>query len=484
MNNNKNLDRLFQEKFRDFEVMPDESVWKRIKAHQQKKKRGFLVLPLWYKVAGVAAALAIVFTLFYTNFKEESTPSLVDTPKEEVPNDISNKNNTRITSDTKTKPEARPKTTGGTETTTSNGKTINRNDNATAQTSSLSTPDNISKNHTKSTYAANKTNENNFTESGATGTKNSLAATPAVDQQIKQDNEDATTGNTSSSLASTTPLVKKDEEAAANASTLDDKKSIFDAIKENKSKPTEKVANRDKKWNVSPILAPVYYDHEGNGSSVDSRFSDNGKAGQLNLSYGVQLAYQLSDKLSVRTGLSKVDLSYNTKDVGFSPTISGQNLKNVDYNANANAIYITDLDPSGSTSLASDINSEVVSVKQNEGLLNHRFNYLEVPLELKYALLDNKIGLNMIGGISTLFLQGNELSILSGDFVTPVGRINNLNEVSFSGNLGVGLDYKLTDSFLINVEPIFKYQFNAIDDNEGNFRPYYFGLYTGVSFKF
>ena len=131
-----------------------------------------------------------------------------------------------------------------------------------------------------------------------------------------------------------------------------------------------------------------------------------------------------------------------------------------------------------------DINNEVVAAKQNEGVLNHEFNYLEVPLELKYALVNKKIGINMIGGISTLFLQGNELSIESGDFTTKVGRVNNLNEVSFSGNLGLGVDYKLNEQFILNLEPIFKYQFNAIDDNEGNFRPYYFGVYTGVSFKF
>ena len=91
----------------------------------------------------------------------------------------------------------------------------------------------------------------------------------------------------------------------------------------------------------------------------------------------------------------------------------------------------------------------------------------------------------MIGGVSTLFLESDEVSVIAGSFRNDnVSREQTVNDVSFSGNIGIGFDYKLSDQFKINMEPIFKYQFNGFRDNAQNFRPYYFGVYTGVSFRF
>lgn len=205
------------------------------------------------------------------------------------------------------------------------------------------------------------------------------------------------------------------------------------------------------------------------------------------MSYGVHVSYVINKRFSVRSGVNKVDLSYNTEGVGFSPSAVGQNLENVSYNSTAGAILISDIGNVRNTDVGSeslDINRNAIEQKQNAGLLNQSIAYLEVPLEMKYALVNKKIGVNMIGGISTLFLQDNEISIEAGDFETPIGEASNLNDVSFSGNIGLGVDYKISDQFEINLEPIFKYQFNAFNDNANNFKPYYFGVYTGVSIKF
>ena len=487
MSNKKNIDRLFQEKFKDFEATPNDAVWERIKTRQQKKKRRVLILPFWYKAAGIAAAIAILFTVLYNWSDNDTKIEIVDTtrnnPEENIPSDNNNTDQNRNVFNESQNTETidyvldqnDKNESSHSPANTSNGyaKTTNpKIQNATIGNTNTSTPD-----------------QNNRNSDSDEQKKSNLTNT-AIADQTPEEIENKGVNLSENRNQTPTNLTSEENTTIVNEETTDKtndgKKSIFDAIKESEDVIAEKPKDKDKRWNVSPMIGPVYYDHEGNGSSVDSRFSDNGKIGELNLSYGVQLAYQLSDKLSVRTGLSKVDLSYSTKDVGFSPSIAGQNLKNVDYNENSVAIYISDLNgpTSQPSTLSPDINNEVVAAKQNEGVLNHEFNYLEVPLELKYALINKKIGINMIGGISTLFLQGNELSIESGDFTTKVGRVNNLNEVSFSGNLGLGVDYKLNEQFMLNLEPIFKYQFNAIDDNAGNFRPYYFGVYTGVSFKF
>jgi len=62
MTHRKNIDRLFQEKFRDFEQTPPESVWNNIEQRlgNNKKRR----VALWWWAGGIAAGLALLFSLY------------------------------------------------------------------------------------------------------------------------------------------------------------------------------------------------------------------------------------------------------------------------------------------------------------------------------------------------------------------------------------------------------------------------------------
>lgn len=89
MNTKKQLDRLFKEQFRNLDVSPPPVVWENIAAALQKKEKTKRVVPLWYKLAGVAAALLVFFTLggiFYTPFSgTEITSEDIETP---IPSEI------------------------------------------------------------------------------------------------------------------------------------------------------------------------------------------------------------------------------------------------------------------------------------------------------------------------------------------------------------------------------------------------------------
>ena len=74
MSNKKHIDRLFQEKFKDFERTPDDAVWSKIEAQLNKKKKR-RVIPIWWRYAGVAALLLLL--LMSCSSKEED----VYTPK-------------------------------------------------------------------------------------------------------------------------------------------------------------------------------------------------------------------------------------------------------------------------------------------------------------------------------------------------------------------------------------------------------------------
>jgi hypothetical protein len=112
------------------------------------------------------------------------------------------------------------------------------------------------------------------------------------------------------------------------------------------------------------------------------------------------------------------------------------------------------------------------------------FGYLEVPVELQYNLMDRKLGINLIGGVSSLFLTENAVTLVSDNTSTSMGEANNINEVNFSTNFGLGMYYRLTPKMQLNLEPMFKYQLNTFSDTAGNFQPFSVGVYSGLSFRF
>lgn len=76
MKEQHNIERLFQEKFKDFEATPRPEVWESIEAKLTKKKRR--VLPMWWFSGGVAATLVLGF-LFYPYVSEQDTINDIDT---------------------------------------------------------------------------------------------------------------------------------------------------------------------------------------------------------------------------------------------------------------------------------------------------------------------------------------------------------------------------------------------------------------------
>ena len=83
-----------------------------------------------------------------------------------------------------------------------------------------------------------------------------------------------------------------------------------------------------------------------------------------------------------------------------------------------------------------------------------------------------------------MFLSKNSISLLSNNSYMELGKANNLNNIHFSSNVGLGFKYSFWKSFNANLQPMFKYQINTFSENTSNFKPYFIGLYTGVSFSF
>ncbi len=114
--------------------------------------------------------------------------------------------------------------------------------------------------------------------------------------------------------------------------------------------------------------------------------------------------------------------------------------------------------------------------------MTQQMSYLEIPVELNYALINKKFGFNVISGVSSLFLVDNSVALTSGNLATEMGDANNLNDLNFSANFGLGVNYKFSRNLLLNIEPVFKYQLNAFSETDGTFNPYALGVYSGLKF--
>ena len=80
----KNLDKLFQEKLKDVSGIPDENVWQAIEMSLNNKKKKRIILPLWWKLGGVAAVLVIAFFAINPFKSIQNIDGVTDTTIEKV----------------------------------------------------------------------------------------------------------------------------------------------------------------------------------------------------------------------------------------------------------------------------------------------------------------------------------------------------------------------------------------------------------------
>ena len=111
--------------------------------------------------------------------------------------------------------------------------------------------------------------------------------------------------------------------------------------------------------------------------------------------------------------------------------------------------------------------------------------YIEIPLLVKYMLVDKRFGVHLLGGINTNILVANNVNLLNNGNVVAKGNIENLSPVTYSSSLGMGMNYKVSEHFRINVDPTLKIQLNSLNvETSFNAKPYAFGIFSGITYQF
>ena len=199
-------------------------------------------------------------------------------------------------------------------------------------------------------------------------------------------------------------------------------------------------------------------------------------------------SYAVNNRLKITAGINRVSFNNTTNNVivlsdnSFSANSDGASsrLQNVQLNSDVNYASLMLI---SRPRISQNSVPEAINTLQT-GSLEQRFGFIEIPLEVEYRVIDKKLGVNLSGGFSTLLLNENEISADINGQSTLIGVANNFNNTSFSANFGVGVDYRLSEKININLEPKFKYQLNTFNNTSGDFKPFFIGVYTGLSFKF
>ncbi|WP_067146752.1 outer membrane beta-barrel protein [Pseudotamlana agarivorans] len=474
----KHIDRLFQERFKDFEATPSEAVWENIAAKLNTEEEKRRIIPIWWRYAGVAALLLLFIGIgnFLISDNNSSTIQVVDTNDDMIENAsevLKNTiNNTIEQAPSVVNSNAENDSTGTTE------QTSNTNNNTSAAVaSSKSEKQNHTPKKTATNFAVSKSHNTKSSEEQhfEKTTSDNTTTNSAIAASVKKENNGPVLIDKEAAKTHISNVSKNNSTIAeVNKPSKQNELTIEEAMAESKGKVAH--AKPESKWSVTPNVAPVYFNSLGEGSSIDQQFNNNQKTGDVNMSYGISTSYAVNNRIKIRSGINKVNLGYNTNNVVvYESRGSGvsalQNVKSSSSNLSVASAENTQGFPQS-------ISSSNVSIHQT-------FDYIEIPLEIQYAISQKRFGVNVIGGFSSFFLSDNGIYSEGEDGSnTYLGEANNINNTSYSANVGLGLNYKFSKKFDLNLEPMFKYQFNTFDNTSGNFTPFFIGVYTGFSFKF
>lgn len=477
MENKKDIGKAFREKLNDLDKTPNHSVWNSINAElQHKKKRRIAYIPFWMKTAGIISLGLLVSFFVFTNSSENN---YFFKPKDS--NHIDSKTNTsgvekkEITKE-HSKNSQNGKSNISIEDSVSFKKTKILNHNITDPALSIKNnriEQNSVENKRKHSLSEKNKRHDLFAKENKSR-RNHNKKLISKNKQKKSNDEKAILRSENLSLISTEnesiPVIEdKASNNSLNIKKIDSLKTEIKKEKklELKKRLEEKVDSTTidhKTFEVFAYGSPTYFNFISNKSSIDNRLDSNSKTSKIRFSYGIYLSYEMTEKWSSRFGISKINLSYQTKNV----PINTFNYSNISYSQNV----------SNASIYSQSNNSETMDIIQ-------KISYTEIPLEIKYNFYNKHFGIGVITGLSYLFLNENSVVVKpqNGGNI-EIGKTINLSDQTFSANLGASFYYRFSEKLKLNVEPMIKYHLKDYENSGDNLKPYTFGIQTGLQYSF
>jgi hypothetical protein len=263
---------------------------------------------------------------------------------------------------------------------------------------------------------------------------------------------------------------------------------------------SEPVSTRNSfKWSVAAMASPTFYSSFSSGNDVLTNQLAASEKSLVSYSGGLAVSYKLNKRFSIQTGLYYASLGQEVSGINSFGGFQKYDYTKGDHNfavlTTSGTVYTDNPDvfliASGSGNRVQTVYTNDVfdPKKANLNYINNtllqNFSFLELPVVLRYKIITRAIDVNLLGGISYNMLVGNSAYTTGEGGKYPIGKTEGLNQFTVSSSLGMGLGYNFSDKLSFNLEPTFRYYLNPFSDMNGiNSHPYSFGIFSGLSYKF
>lgn len=259
-------------------------------------------------------------------------------------------------------------------------------------------------------------------------------------------------------------------------------------------------------WKIGLGVTPGYSSHVVNHSETYSQnITYSGESGNGNIGGGFSVQYKTSKKLRIESGVyyaqngqtsnSPIQLFANRQEAYYGMATQEKALfanavnvsnGNVAMNSTAGIIVMS------GTPKGAEINSELDAFNSrfsnslvSDGEFSQIFDFVEIPLYLRYRVLNSKFGIELLGGVNAGIVVGNNAYIDNSYGLQNIGKTEDISTVNLSGTVGVGMNYAFGKHISIAVEPRLNYYFTSINNNPAvDYRPYRVGIFTGLYYEF
>lgn len=259
------------------------------------------------------------------------------------------------------------------------------------------------------------------------------------------------------------------------------------------------VAEKKERWSIAALVSPTYMSNFQTKSSEAVRQLGTAEQPVISYSGGLALSYNVSRRLSVQSGLYYA--SYGNELTGISAYGGFNSYDQMKGNSNFEVqtvsgkvatsnsdVYLVDNISNSRVTAYFDSKSfdpSTANLEYMNGSLRQNLGYLELPLILRYKLVDGTFDFNIVGGLSSNMLVSNSVYAPINGGRYEVGKTEGLNTFIFSSSLGMGMEYSFTRNFSFNLEPTLRYYLNPFSNTSGlGVHPYSFGIFSGISYRF
>ena len=260
----------------------------------------------------------------------------------------------------------------------------------------------------------------------------------------------------------------------------------------------------EKGWRMGVNISPGYSSYSAKyGNAYASNMTQVTNEGNASISGGIAVRYRTAGRWSLESG---VYYAQNGQQAGSSPQLFGGRVESDLYaapermyfntavkmepglmamNSTAGVIEIKDL-PAGAEIAASLENAAYSdNTLVTPGEISQVFDLIEIPLYLRYLLVESKLDIELMGGLNAGVVVGNNAFIDNRFGIQKIGQTRDIATMNVLGTVGLGFTYALGKQFSMALEPRLNYYLTSLSRNpEVDFKPYRIGIYTGLYYSF